>query len=158
MGFYTDPALTLCTAQAAASAMAITTGTVSANVIDTQSSPTTKDLGILPMIVRFIVTEAFTAANDGGGEFTSLNIAVKSSTLEALTGGTTTTHVARDVAVASLTLGAEFSLVLPPGTYQRYLGAWFTSTAELATAGKITAVVVPAVDSRQWFPDGSSIS
>lgn len=159
-GYFTDNVNhVFCTDQDSADAMAITTGTISANVIDCQSSPTLRDLSIRPMYVECIVTEAFTAAGDGGSEFTSLNIAVKSDSTANL-ATSATTHASKDIAVASLTLGARFILALAPGqTYERYLGLWFTSTAEVAASGKISAYLVPAAaPSIQYFPDGSSIA
>ena len=158
-GYFTDTTnLAFCTAQVAASAMAVTTGTISTNVIDCQASPTLRDLGINPMFVDVIVTEAFTPVGDGTAEFTSLNIKLYSdSTVNLATSATQ--HVSRDIALAALTLGARFTLALPPGqTYERYLGLWFTSTAEAASAGKIAAYLTPALESRQWFADGSSIA
>ena len=158
-GYFTDNVnLVFCTAQAATTAMALSTGTVSTNVIDCQATPTLRDLGIKPMFVECIVTKAFTAAGDGGSEFTSLKVQLKSDDAAALHATTATVHATRDVAVASLTLGARFFLALPPGqNYERYLGLWFTSTAELATAGKIAAYLVPDAPSMQYFADGSII-
>lgn len=157
-GYYTDPALNFCTDQDSADAMAVTTGTVSTNVIDLGASPTLRDLSIRPMVVECIVTEVFAAAGDGGSEFTSLNISVKSDSAASL-ASSATVHASKDIALAALTLGAKFYIKLDPGqTYERYLGLWFTQTAEVAASGKITANLVPAAESRQWFADGSSIS
>lgn len=135
-----------------------TTGVVSTNVIDLQSAPTLRSLGVLPMFVRCIVTEAFAAVGDGGSEFTGVTVEFRSSTLAALTGGTTTTHASKTVLLAALTLGSEFVIQVPKGQdYQRYLGLWYASGAEVPSAGKITAVLVPSTDSRQYFADGSGI-
>lgn len=159
-GYYTDTVNhVFCADQDSADAMAITTGTISQNVIDCQASPTLRDLGILPMYVECIVTEAFAAAGDGGSELTSLNISVKSDSTANL-ATSATVHASKDIAVAALTLGARFILALAPGqTYERYLGLWFTQTAEIGASGKISAYLVPtAAPSIQYFPDGSSIS
>ena len=78
-GYFTDNVNHIfCADQDSADAMAVTTGTISANVIDCQASPTLRDLGIRPMFVECIVTEVFAAAGDGGSEFTSLNVKVQS--------------------------------------------------------------------------------
>ena len=158
-GYFTDNVNhVFCTDQDSADAMAVTTGTISANVIDCQSTPTLRDLGIRPMFVECIVTEAFTAAGDGGSELTSLNIKVQSDSTANL-ATSVSTHASKDIAVASLTLGARFFLTLEAGqTYERYLGLRFTQTAEVGASGKISAYLVPAAPSIQYFADGSSIS
>ena len=158
-GYFTDNVNhVFCADQDSADAMAISTGTISANVIDCQASPTLRDLGIRPMFVECIVTEVFAAAGNGGSEFTSLNVSVKSDSTENL-ATSATTHASKDIALAALTLGARFYLELPSGqNYERYLGLWFTQTAEVAASGKISAYLVPAAVSTQYFADGSSIS
>lgn len=137
--------------------MSLSTGVVSTNVIDLQSTPTLRDLSIRPMFVRLICTEAFTAAGDGGSEFTSLLVEVKTDSTANLATSATVIG-SKTIALAALTLGAEFVIALAPGQIaERYLGMWYTSTAELPTAGKLTAILVPSIDSRQYFADGSSI-
>lgn len=154
MGYYDDT-----TNLIFSDSQALTSGSAdSTNVIDCQATPTLRDLGLVPMYVRLIVTTAFTAAGDGGSEFTSLNVSVKSDSTTNM-DTSETVHVSKDIAVAALTLGAEFILTLPAGqVYERYLGIEYTVTAENPTAGKITAILVPSVTSRQYFADGSSIS
>ena len=110
-------------------------------------------MGIRPMFVRCIVTTAFTA----GGGFTSLDIGVKTDSTTNL-DTSETIAATRNILLASLTLGAEFVLALPVGqTYERYLGIEYVANGAAPGAGAITAVLVPSVDSRQNFPDGSSI-
>jgi hypothetical protein len=130
---------------------AITASADATNVIDTQSTPTLKDLGQKDLFVRLIVTEAFNT-------LTSLTIECKSDSTTNL-DTSETVHVSKSVALAALTLGAEFSLTLPVGQdYERYLGMEYTVVGSNPTTGKITAILVPSVTSRQYFADGSSIS
>jgi len=157
-GYFTDTVNhVFCVDQAATTAMAITTGTISTNVVDCQANPTLRDLSITPMFAEFIVTEAFTAAADGGAEFTALTVEVKSDSTANL-ATSATVLATKSIPIAQLTLGARFVLALQAGQVaERYLGVWFTSVAELATAGKISAYLVPDALSMQYFPDGSSI-
>jgi hypothetical protein len=154
MGYYDDT-----TNMILSSAQALTGGSAdSTNVIDTQATPTLKDLGISPMVLRLIVTTAFTAAGNGGSEFTSLTVSIKSdSTADMDTSETI--HAERTILLAALTAGAQFNIALPLGqTYERYLGIEYTvNGGENPTAGAVTAILVPAVSSMQYFPDGSSI-
>lgn len=131
---------------------AITASADATNVIDCQSSPTLRDLGIRPMHVEFIITEAFNT-------LTTLTFAVKSDSTTNL-DTSETVHATRDVALAALTLGSRFVLSLPSGqTYERYLGVEYTVGGSNPTLGKIKAYLVPsAAPSVQYFPDGSSIS
>ena len=125
----------------------------STNVIDLQATPTLRDMGIKPMYIRLVVTTAFTA----GGGFTSLDVAVRTDSTTNL-DTSETTHATRNILLAALTLGAEFFIVLPPGqTYERYLGLEFTTNGAAPGAGAIAAALVPSIDSRQYFADGSNI-
>jgi hypothetical protein len=144
MGYFTDPALTLSDSQA------ITGSADSTNVIDCQASPTLRDLGIRPMFLRVVVTEAFNT-------LTSLDISLKSDSTTNL-DTSETVHATKNVVLASLTLGAEFVLPLPTGqNYERYLGIEYVVNGSNPSTGKLHACIVPSVDSRQVFADGSSI-
>lgn len=129
----------------------ITASADSTNVIDTQATPTLKDLGQKDLFVRLIVTEAFNT-------LTSLAVELKSDSTTNL-DTSETVHASKTIALAALTLGAEFTLTLPVGQdYERYLGIEYTVGGSNPTLGKITAILVPSVTSRQYFADGSSIS
>jgi hypothetical protein len=149
MGYYDDT-----TNMIFSDAQSLTGGSADAtNVIDTQATPTLKDLGINPMVVRVIVTTAFTA----GGGFTSLDIGLKSDSTTNL-DTSETVHASRNILLASLTAGAEFYLTIPPGQrVERYLGIEYVCNGAAPGAGAVTAILVPAVSSMQYFPDGSSI-
>jgi hypothetical protein len=130
---------------------AITASADATNVIDTQATPTLKDLGLRKMAVEFIITEAFNT-------LTSLDFAVKSDSTTNL-DTSETIHVARTVLLAGLTAGTRFTLDLPTGqTYERYLGVEYTVAGSNPSTGKIKAYLVPTgAPSMQYFPDGSSI-
>lgn len=129
----------------------ITASTDSTNHIDTQATPTLKDLGQKDLFVRLIVTEAFNT-------LTSLAVELKSDSTTNL-DTSETVHASKTILLAALTLGAEFTLTLPVGQdYERYLGIEYTVGGSNPTLGKITAILVPSVTSRQYFADASSIS
>jgi hypothetical protein len=162
MGYYDDT-----TNMIFSSAQALTSGSAdSTNVIDTawnsaggaDGTPLLKDLGIRPMVLRLIVTTAFAAAGNGGSEFTSLTVSLKSDSTTNM-DTSETIHAERTILLAALTAGAEFAIALPLGqTYERYLGIEYTvNGGENPTAGAVTAILVPAVSSMQYFADGSSI-
>lgn len=131
---------------------AITATADSTNVIDCGATPTLRDLGICPVYVEVVVTEAF-------NNLTSLAIAVKSDSTTNL-DTSETVHATATPLLAALTLGARFILPIPVGqNVERYLGIEYTVTGTAPTTGKVTAVVVPhAAPSMQYFADASSIS
>jgi hypothetical protein len=131
---------------------AITASADSTNVIDCQSTPTLRDLGIRPMYVEVIVTEAFNT-------LTSLDIFVRSDSTTNL-DTSETTHSTRNILLAALTLGARFVIALSPGqNYERYLGLEYVVNGSNPSTGKLTCVLVPhAAPQIQYFPDGSSIA
>lgn len=144
-GYFTDPALTFSDGQA------ITATADSTNVVDLQSSPTLRDLGIRPMVLELIVTEAF-------DNLTSLAFSLKSDSTTNL-DTSETVHITDTKLLAALTLGAKFSYTLPIGqSYERYLGIEYTVTGTAPTVGKVKAFLSPSVANVQYFPDGSSIA
>jgi len=145
-GYYTDNVNHVFSAE-----QAITASADSTNVIDCQATPTLRDLGIRPMHVEFIITESFATLTS-----LAFNIVTDSTTnLDT----SETVAATRSIAVASLTAGTRFVLSLPSNqTYERYLGVEYAVTGSNATAGKVTAHLVPhAAPSTQYFADGSSI-
>lgn len=146
MGYFTEPNLRLENSDSAITATRDLT-----NVIDCQATPVLRDLGIKPMFIEVIVTEAF-------NNLTSLTLSfVTDSTTNLDTSETAI--VSEVIVLARLTLGAKFVYALKPGqTYERYLGGEVTVTGTAPTTGKLHVCLVPAVDSIQYFPDGSSIS
>lgn len=146
MGYFTEPNLRLENSDSVITATRDLT-----NHIDCQNTPVLRDLGIKPMFIEAIVTEAF-------NNLTSLTLSfVTDSTTNLDTSETAI--VAETIALARLTLGAKFVYALKPGqTYERYLGGEVTVTGTAPTTGKLHVCLVPAVDSIQYFADGSSIS
>lgn len=144
MSYYIDPAHQFSSNQA------ITASADSTNVLDTQATPTLKDLGIRPMVIEVVVTEAFNT-------LTSLQIALKSDSTTNLDTSETVHVDFGAIPLASLTLGARFQATLPFGNYERYLGLEYTVSGSNPTLGKISAHLVPSVDRTFYFPDGSSI-
>lgn len=110
------------------------------DVVDTGNF--TKNLGSGEPI--YLVVQVSTAYSGG----TSAEFQFRSSTLAALTGGTTTTHYTTGaVAVGSLTAGTTYVVPLPGGTYQRYIGMWLVTVGAVA-AGAVNAFLTK--DAAQW--------
>lgn len=146
-GYYTDT-----TNLIFSSDQAITASADSTNVIDCQSAPTLRDLGIRPMHVEVIVTEAFNT-------LTSLDFFVRSDSTTNM-DTSETTHATRNVLLAGLTAGTRFVLDLPPGqNYEQYLGLEYVVNGSNPSTGKLTVVLVPhAAPQTQYFSDGISIA
>lgn len=84
---------------------------------------------------------------------------LRSSTLAALTGGTTTVHLTTPaIPVATLAAGYQvYNVQLPRGTYQRYLGLWATNAGDTMTAGKLDAfLTLDAIT--PWAPTADALT
>lgn len=115
------------------------------DVID--SGNFTKDLGAGEPI--YLVIQVSTAYSGG----TSAEFQFRSSTLAALTGGTTTTHYSTGaIAVANLTAGYTIAIALPQDTYQRYAGMWLVTVGAVA-AGAINAFLTKDVSKWRAYND-----
>lgn len=81
------------------------------------------------------------SADASGGAGATKQFQLKSSTLAALTGGTTTVHYTSPAVVyTSLVAGYTVAMVeLPKDTYQRYLGIWMTNAVDSITNGNVDA-------------------
>lgn len=135
-------------------ATSLNTGTTAAavvgNVIDlgnTSNFPGNSDI--------WCVIKVQTSVTSDGSA--TVQFKLNSSTLVALTGGTTTTHFDSG-ALAKTTLVAGYTVAafkLPRGTYQRYLGIFQTNATAELTAGKIDAYLTidPPSDPTISFPD-----
>lgn len=104
------------------------------------------DLGTgQPMYLVIQVSTAYTASG------TSIEFQFRSSTLVALTGGTTVTHLTTGAVstVAILPVGTRWIFPLPGGTssYQQYLGIWMVTVGAVA-GGSIDAFLT--CDASAW--------
>jgi hypothetical protein len=127
-------------------AQAITATTASTNLIDLGAHGTVygastalpRDMGKgkkLPVLIQ--VTETFAT-------LTSLTISVEVDDNSSFSSATTVATTGA-VAAAALTAGKQFSIdTLPLGTNERYVRLKYTVAGSDATAGKITAGIVPA--------------
>lgn len=122
-----------------------TIAVVFGDVVDTNDLGTSgQDLGggePIYLVVR--VATAYSAAG------TSVKLDFRSSTLAALTGGTTTTHLTTEaVSTASgIAAGTQWIWPLPSGVYQRYIGMFVTTVGAVA-AGKVDAFLTK--DPSRW--------
>lgn len=110
---------------------------------------TTQDIGNgEPMYLVIQVDTAYTAAG------TSVEFQLRSSTLAALTGGTTTTHLSSGALSTSsiIPAGTTYVYPLPMATYQRYLGLWKVTVGAVA-AGKVNAFLTHDVAKWVATPD-----
>jgi hypothetical protein len=125
---------------------------VSTNKIDLQATPVLRDLSIRPMFFRLIFPEAV------AGVGASIQFDLVSDADSALGSPTIHSSVLLSVASGRMAIGKELVIALPPGqTYERYLGLQYVVSGATTTAGTVTAILVPSVDSTAYFPDGSSI-
>jgi ribosomal protein L2 len=137
---FVDKLLEFCDAVSLAAATAAST--IIGNVIDLGTSPTgailTNVQGYPGNSDVYLVIQMATAA--AGANSTKV-FELRSSTLVALTGGTTTTHLTTSaIAMATLAAGYQvFNGPIPRGTYQRYLGIWATNAGDSMTGGTVDA-------------------
>lgn len=117
-------------------AQAITATAVSTNVVDLG---TAKDHGpgeVLNLLVQ--VTENFAT-------LTSLTVALQTDTVEGF-GSVEVVAQTAAIAAAALKAGYEFKLAIPRQGLKRFLRLNYTVGGSNATAGKITAGVVPSLE------------
>lgn len=130
------------------------------NVIDLGTSPTGAILtnvqgypgnSHISLVVRILAAAT--------GASSTKAFALHSSTLAALTGGTTTVHL-NSGAIAMATLAAGYTIFntcLPAGTYQRYLGIYATNAGDTMTGGTVDAFLTldPAT---AWAPTADALT
>lgn len=153
-----DKLTEFCDAASLAAATAATT--IIGNVIDLGTSPTgailTNVQGYPGNSDIFLVARM---ASDAAGASSTKVFELRSSTLAALTGGTTTVHLATSaIAMATLVAGYTiFNTRLPRGTYQRYLGIWATNAGDSMTGGTLDAFLT--LDSTtDWKPTADALT
>lgn len=104
----------------------------------------TKDHGASGEPLYWVVQ--VTTTYSGG---TSAEFQLRTSTLAALTGGTTTTLVSTGaIAVATLVAGYTLVYALPSNTYQQFLGTWKVTVGAVA-AGAINSFLTK--DAARYF-------
>jgi hypothetical protein len=119
-------------------AQAITVTADSTNVYDARADNAEVGLGE-PIVVHFVVTEAFTA--DGAGTLT-----VTISTSNDNSSYTAIGNSSGAIGKATLALGYTFSISVPAGGDQYYKAIYTVATGPM-TAGKITAQIGPRQES-----------
>lgn len=153
-----DKLTEFCDATSLVAATAATT--ILGNVIDLGTSPTgavlTNVQGYPGNSCIYLVARMQTTAT---GASSTKAFELRSSTLAALTGGTTTVHISVPaIAMATLVEGyTVFCGEIPRGTYQRYLGIWATNAGDTMTAGKLDAFLTmepPTI----WAPTADALT
>lgn len=126
-------------------AQAITADAASTDILDLGQSAYDTGPGE-PMVVMITLSEAFNT-------LTSLTFQLQTDDDVAFGSARTLTQL--NVALAELTLGAQFTLPVPLERGERYLRVYYDVTGTNPTTGKVTAVLMPAsaVQSRP-FRDG----
>jgi len=137
---FIDKLLEFCDATSLAAATAAST--IIGNVIDLGESPTGAVLtNVQGYPGNSNISLVIQMASAATGASSTKTFELRSSTLAALTGGTTTVHLTTS-AIAMATLAAGYrviSIQLPQGTYQRYLGLWATNAGDSMTGGTVDA-------------------
>ena len=108
-------------------AQAITADAVSTNVIDLGA---TWNHGVTPLVVAFALPAAFNT-------LTSLNINVQVATDAAFTSPLTI--MTRNLLLAELTLGAQFSVPVPMESVKRFIRVQYDVVGTNPTLGQIDA-------------------
>lgn len=133
-------------------AQAITADAASANTYDTDSA--TNDIGVgEPLVVEFSVDVAADATT--GDETYEFQVISSASTNLS----SPTILAQRTIAAATLVAGYKFSLEIPGGKTQRYLGAYYNVGGTTPTI-TVTASIKPRsmVDAQKYYPDAITIS
>lgn len=131
-------------------AQAITGDAASTNTIDLG---TARDIGEgQPLYMVFTVTEAF-------NNLTSILLEVITSASADLSTPTIRSMVS--VNLAGLTVGAQFTVVIPPlvgSLGQRYLGAYYDVTGTNPSTGKVTADITTTLqDGKKFYASGFAV-
>jgi hypothetical protein len=104
------------------------------NVIDTEATPTLKNLGVTPVYLVITVDTTFVGATS------TTELQLVSDSVAALTTSKTVHIDTGAIPVATLVAGYTLCFPLPStGNYERYLGIWETVATANVTAGKINA-------------------
>lgn len=141
-------------------AAATAASTIIGNVIDLGTSPTgavlTNRQGYPGNSDVYLVAQMASSAT---GASSTKVFELRSSTLEALTGGTTTVHLTTSaIPMATLAAGYQvYNIKLPRGVYQRYLGLWATNAGDSMTGGTLDAYLT--VDPpTPWAPTADALT
>jgi hypothetical protein len=131
-------------------AQAITGDAASTNTIDLSVA---RDIGEgQPLYMVFTVTEAF-------NNLTSMLLEVVISDSANL--GTPTILAMQNALLAGLTVGAQFTVVIPPSVGslgKRYLGAYYDVTGTNPSTGKVTADIVTSIqDGKKSYASGFTV-
>ena len=130
---------------------AVTATAVSTNAFDLGSVRHLGDGD--PLVIHILVEEAATAAGAATVDFqvvTDDNASLSSPAVIISS---------EPIAKATLVIGYEINLPLPPGaTYERYLGVQFTVATGPLTAGKFTAHLVNVAPKSRAYADGFNIT
>lgn len=112
----------------------------------------TKDLGNGEPF--YFVVQVDTAYASAG---TSIEFQLRSSTLAALTGGTTTTHITTGAqsTASGIAAGTVYVFPLPYGVYQDFIGLWIVTVGAVAS-GKVNAFITRDVNKWQAYDDAVS--
>lgn len=129
---------------------AITADAASTNTIDLSQA---RDIGEgQPLYMVFTVTEAF-------NNLTSILLEVVASAAADL--GTPQILSMQNVLLAGLTVGSQYTVVIPPqigSLGKRYLGAYYDVTGTAPSTGKITADIVTNIqDGKKNYASGFTV-
>lgn len=132
---------------------AVTTTALLTNVIDLgplSGGNTVRDIGAGETLYLYIlVTEAATASGSATVTFT-----LESDSVATLDSSATVHLTTAAIGKATLVVGYEIKLALPPGAYERYLGVRATVATGPLTAGKFTAMLTSALETRRDYASG----
>ena len=155
---FIDKLLEFCDATSLIAATAAST--ILGNVVDLGTSPTGAVLtNVQGNPGNSNISLVISMASSATGASSTKVFELRSSTLAALTAGTTTTHFTTS-AIAMATLVAGYQVVniqLPRGVYQRYLGIWATNAGDTMTGGTVDAYLTLDPPT-PWAPVADSLT
>ena len=84
---------------------------------------------------------------------TSLAITIESDSTADLATSATVHYSSGAILLATLAAGYQFIIPLPPGDYERYVGARYTVTGTNPTTGQVSTFFTPDPQKNVIYPD-----
>lgn len=133
-------------------ATALNTGSAGTYLIGSQidtGDPTLKDLGTTDI---YWVVQVSTAVTTSGGTGT-VKFTLASDSTDSVSTTTSTSHVSSPAfAEATLVEGYQWSVKLPTGSYEEFLGILQTTATAAVTAGAVNSFLCKEVPSTVIYP------
>lgn len=136
---------------------AVTSTAISTNVIDLGATNTLKDIGAGEPV--WLVVRTIVAATDSGSDAT-LTVTLESDSTANLATSATVHLSTGALAFATFSPAGTtlMAVLLPSGSYERYLGVRYTVASGPLTAGQFDAFLTKDYGSYRAYADNSTIA